>query len=288
VRPSYLHIRYSSDPFFGISANRHHLSRPGGIAHQHIGKSAHRHIMEGPSLVILKEAAAKFIGKKVLTAQGAARIDHDRLSGQTLKGLRTWGKHFLMLFSDCHVRIHYLMFGNYYLDSRHPEKEAKLTLQFRNGAWNNYNCAVKINDDTELDHLYDWRRDLMADSWNPGLALATLRAHPQWLVSDALLDQQVFSGLGNIMKNETLFRTRIHPESTVGALPPGRLRQLVDEARTYAFDFLAWKKEGTLRQHWEAHTRKTCPRCALPLVKKHTGITPRRSFFCENCQVLYR
>ncbi|TCZ63398.1 DNA-formamidopyrimidine glycosylase family protein [Flaviaesturariibacter aridisoli] len=245
--------------------------------------------MEGPSLVILKEQAVKFVGKPVIAATGAARIDFDRITGQTLRRLDTWGKHFLMLFDDCYIRIHYLMFGNYYIDSRHdnPEKVAKLTLQFRNGEWNHYNCAVKINEGTDIDAVYDFRIDLMNDQWDPARARKTLEAHPGRLVSDALLDQQVFSGLGNIMKNEILFRTRIHPESRVGALPDKKLKELVAEARTYAFDFLHWKKEGTLKRHWQAHTKKICPRCDIPLIKRHTGVTPRRSFFCEQCQELY-
>jgi endonuclease-8 len=245
--------------------------------------------MEGPSLVILKEAAAKFVNKPVIAATGAAKIDFERISGQTLRELRTWGKHFLMVFDDCYIRIHYLMFGNYYIDSRHydPEKISKLTLQFHNGEWNNYNCAVKILEGTDVDSAYDWSLDLMGDAWDPGLTRKRIQSKPERLVCDVLLDQQVFSGLGNIMKNETLFRTRIHPESRVGALPPKVLKKLVDEARVYAFDFLNWKKEGTLRKHWEAHTKKICTNCEGPLTKKHTGITPRRSFYCERCQVLY-
>ncbi|RYY84744.1 MAG: endonuclease [Chitinophagaceae bacterium] len=246
--------------------------------------------MEGPSLVILKEQAAKFVGKKVQTATGAANIDFDRISGQTLRRLDTWGKHFLIVFDDCYIRIHYLMFGNYYIDSQHynPEKVAKLTLQFRNGEWNNYNCAVKINEGTDIDSVYDFRIDLMNEQWDPAFARKTLKAQPDRLVCDVLLDQQVFSGLGNIMKNETLFRTRIHPESRVGALPPKKLGELIKEARVYAFDFLRWKKEGALKKHWQAHSKKICAHCGGPLTKQHTGVTPRRSFFCEQCQCLYR
>jgi endonuclease-8 len=110
---------------------------------------------------------------------------------------------------------------------------------------------------------------------------------PDALVCDALLDQNVFAGVGNIIKNEVLFRIRLHPLSTVGALPARKLAQLVDEARRYSFDFLGWKKAFVLRKHWLAHTKRTCPRCAIPLVKAHLGTTHRRSFFCERCQKRY-
>jgi len=243
--------------------------------------------MEGPSLVILKEQAAKFIGKRVAAAYGTQKIQFDRLVGQRITELKTWGKHFLILFEDCTVRIHYLMFGNYYLDSKHPEKQPKLALELTNGEWNNYNCAAKILEGTDMDALYDWSTDVMQDSWNPDMAKKKLKARPAMLVSDALLDQQIFSGVGNIIKNEVFYRIQVHPESQVGALPIKQLNQLVAEARQYSFDFYHWKMEGSLRQHWLAHTKRECQRCQLPLVKKHTGVTPRRSFFCTHCQTLY-
>ena len=84
-----------------------------------------------------------------------------------------------------------------------------------------------------------------------------------------------------------LHRIRVHPESRVGALPARKLAQLVDEARGYSFDFLEWKRAFVLRKHWLAHTKRTCPRCAIPLVKAHLGRTNRRSFFCERCQKRY-
>jgi hypothetical protein len=41
----------------------------------------------------------------------------------------------------------------------------------------------------------------------------------------------IFAGVGNIIKNEVLFRIRVHPLSTVGALPPAKLRELVANRR---------------------------------------------------------
>lgn len=79
----------------------------------------------------------------------------------------------------------------------------------------------------------------------------------------------------------------MHPLSTVGGLPAKKLRKLVDEARNYSFQFYEWKKRYVLKKHWLAHTKRTCPRCNIPLVKAHLGRTNRRSFFCENCQVRY-
>ena len=57
--------------------------------------------------------------------------------------------------------------------------------------------------------------------------------------------------------------------------------------RQYSFDFYEWKKAYVLRKHWLAHTKRICPRCDIPFSKGHLGKTMRRSFYCENCQVLY-
>ena len=107
------------------------------------------------------------------------------------------------------------------------------------------------------------------------------------LVCDALLDQEIFAGVGNIIKNEVLFRIRLHPLSTIGALSAPKLRQLVEQARQYSFDFLEWKKAFVLKKNWLAHTKSTCPRCQLPFKKSRLGKFPRRSFYCERCQKLY-
>ena len=114
-----------------------------------------------------------------------------------------------------------------------------------------------------------------------------LKKMPDTMVCDALLDQNVFSGVGNIIKNEVLYRIFLHPETLVGDIPPRKLTQLINESRNYSFDFLKWKKAYVLKKHWLAHTKKTCKRCDLPFMKKYCGKTKRRTFFCENCQLFY-
>ena len=82
------------------------------------------------------------------------------------------------------------------------------------------------------------------------------RAQPDQLVCDALLDQNIFAGVGNIIKNEVLFRIKVHPENTIQSLPPRKLTEMINEARNYSFDFLKWKKAFVLKKHWLIHTKK--------------------------------
>ena len=240
---------------------------------------------EGPSLVIAREDLQDFVGKKVLAVSGNTKIDKDRLLHEKLRDIKTWGKHLLLHFGSFTVKIHLLMFGKYLVNERR-DKDARLSLQFSNGELNLYTCSVKFIEEP-LDEIYDWSADVLSESWDPKAARKKLKAIPDTLVTDALLDQQIFSGVGNIIKNEVLFRIKVHPKSTVGALPPRKLTQLINEARNYSFDFLKWKKEYTLRQHWLVHTKKTCPRDGARIIKEYLGKTERRTFFCDVCQVRY-
>ena len=241
---------------------------------------------EGPSMVILKEAVAAFEGKKILEATGNSKIDKSLLINRKVT-FKTWGKHFLICLPKNTVRIHFLMFGSYSINEQtKPDRSLRLCLRFKNGTIYFYTCAVKFLED-DPDKIYDWSADVMNDDWDSTKARKKLKAIPGTLVCDALLDQQIFAGVGNIIKNEVLYRTKIHPETAIRNLPPRKLSQMIKEARQYSFDFFEWKKIFQLKKHWLAHTKKICLRCNLPIIKKHTGKNKRRSFFCENCQVLY-
>ena len=241
---------------------------------------------EGPSLFILREQAAAFAGKTIARVEGNTSIDKDRLVGQRIVALRTWGKHFLIEMPEFSLRVHFLLFGSYRINER-KEGPPRLSLQFDGGdELNFYTCSVKYIEEP-LDEVYDWHADVMSDAWKPALALKRLRAAPETLACDTLLDQDVFAGVGNIIKNEVLYRIHVHPLSTVGGLPAAKLRELVGQARQYSFDFLEWKKAFVLKQHWLAHRKSECLRCDLPLTKATLGKTQRKSYFCGNCQALY-
>lgn len=243
---------------------------------------------EGPSILIMKEACLKFQGMRILAAHGNAKIDFNKLVGKTIQDFRVWGKQtFIVLEKDLAVRIHLLMFGSYSIDEQtKPERSLRLCLEFENGKLYHYTCSVKIFEEN-LDKAFDFRADVLSDDFDPKRARKKLKAQPDILVCDALLDQDIFSGVGNIIKNEVLFRIRVHPETKIGALPPRKLTELIAEARHYSFDFLKWKKEFTLKKHWLVYTKKTCPACQRALTKNHCGQTKRRTFYCDTCQKRY-
>jgi endonuclease-8 len=240
---------------------------------------------EGPSIVLAKEAMMPLVGKKVISVAGNTTIEKERAVNRKVMDIKSFGKHLLICFSGFTIRIHFLMFGSY-LVNESKDTKVRLSLQFKQDVLNLYTCSVKILEGDVDDH-YDWSGDVMNAQWNGKKALKKLREIPDTLVCDALLDQNIFAGVGNIIKNEVLYKLYIHPESTVGAIPDKLLNKLIKEASSYSFDFLKWKRTFELKKHWQAYAAKNCMRCELPFSKQYLGKTKRRTFFCNNCQVLY-
>jgi endonuclease-8 len=240
---------------------------------------------EGPSIVILKELVQEFKGKKIIGVGGNTKIDKGRMLNQKIIDFKSWGKHFLICFKDFTVRVHFMLFGSYRINEKRIGTP-RLSFQFNKGELNFYTCSVQFIDEP-LDEVYDWSADVMNNAWDARKARKKLKGNPGMMVCDALLDQHIFAGVGNIIKNEVLFRIKVHPESEVGKLAAKQLNAMIREARNYSFDFLQWKKDFVLRKHWLAYAKKICPRDHVALQKKYLGKTRRRTFFCDKCQVFY-
>jgi endonuclease-8 len=240
---------------------------------------------EGPSIVILKEQVQSFKGKKILKVEGNSKLDLQRMNDEKILDFKSWGKHFLICFKNFTIRIHFMLFGSYRINEQ-KNAVPRLRLILKNQDLNFYACSIKFVEEN-IDEVYDWTSDVLNDRWNPKAAKKKLQQIAGELACDVLLDQNIFAGVGNIIKNEVLFRIRLHPESKIENIPVVKLNELIKEARNYSFDFLKWKKQFVLKKHWLAHTKKFCPRCNFPFIKKYCGKTKRRTFFCMNCQVLY-
>jgi endonuclease-8 len=240
---------------------------------------------EGPSIVILKEQLEPFKGGKIISVQGNAKIDLDRLTGLKVEDFKSWGKHFLICFKDFFLRIHLLMYGTYRIDER-KEIPPRLSLVFKNGEVNFYSCSVKLFEGSP-DEVYDWEKDIMSDKWNKVKAEKAMKELNDTEVCDALLNQEIFSGVGNIIKNEVLFKARLHPQSIVETIPQIRLKKLIQETRLYSLNFYKWKKKFELKKHWLIYRKKECPRCKIKTTTAYLGKNKRLTCFCSNCQILF-
>lgn len=241
---------------------------------------------EGPSILILKELIQDLHlkGETVIEATGNSKIDKSSLINKPVRAFKSWGKHFLICFDDFTIRIHLLMFGSYRINER-KDSIPMISLRFENAELNFYTCAVKIIAG-DLNKVYDWSADVLSKDWNARAAIAKIKKRENELICDLLLDQDIFAGVGNIIKNEVLYRSKIQPQSKVSKIPLSRLKILINEARDYSFKFLEWKKAMVLKKHWLIYNKKKCP-LLHPVKRQKMGKTNRNTFFCPICQKPY-
>lgn len=159
---------------------------------------------------------------EIVAVSGNRKIDVQRIQGQTVQKFISFGKQFLIRLDDFTIRIHLLLFGTYRINER-KESPARLSLIFSKGEMNFYGCSVNFIEGN-LDQIYDWSADVISDAWDPEAAKVKLEKHPHMMVCDALL-KNIFAGSGNIIKNEVLYRIRVHPETQVGNLPQGKMKR---------------------------------------------------------------
>ncbi len=225
-------------------------------------------------------------GEKVEKAWGnSKKVDFETLVGRRIKRIFSFGKE---LFVDMGVflRVHFLMYGSYSVD-RLTKDEGKVRLCLDTGKRRVYfyNCSVRILEQSEVER--EEALDVLSDKWSPDRIMKRLRDGDE-LVCDLLLNQEIFPGVGNIIKVEALFRAGVHPLSRVERLPEEKLWQLLHEVRRFSMLFYRCRKAGRrIKPHLLAYNRSTCPRCGGRIVRERTGKRQRLSHFCVNCQRLF-
>ncbi len=248
--------------------------------------------MEGPSLKIAVEQLNSFNGKKVLSALGSTQtIDKDKLKGKRLSDIFSWGKHLVFQFDEVALRVHFLLWGSFRADIKGKSvtgeyykkgvtKKPRLSLKFSNGNINFYNSSLKFIESKNAKTEYDFNVDILADKWDPKKALLKMKAYPNEEIADVLLDQTIFSGVGNIIKNEVLFRVKINPKTKVKDLEDKDLRNIIMEAEIYSWQFYEWRKNFELKKHFQVYRKTTCPNDGSKIVREKTGKRKRISFYC--------
>ena len=248
--------------------------------------------MEGPSLHLAAEQLQPFAGRKIRRVAGNSKIGIERLSGLKVKEIFAWGKHLVFQFDTFALRVHFMLWGTFaatvkgrsvtgdYRRSGPP----RLVLNFSNGEITIWAASVKFVEDPHARAAYDFSADIMADQWDGRAALGKLKAFPRVEIADVLLDQAIFAGVGNIIKNEVLFRTRVSPFAKVRHISNRKLNAIVVEARTFSFRFLELRRIFSLRKNLEVYRRSICPRCTGKIERRVHGQRARRSFFCPRCQ----
>ncbi|MES2891064.1 MAG: DNA-formamidopyrimidine glycosylase family protein [Bacteroidota bacterium] len=240
---------------------------------------------EGPSLVYIKNEIAHFAGRKVTAAGGYTQMETGWLVGKKLLEVKTWGKHLLLRFNNGTVRIHLMLFGSL-LVNKTKKVNASFYVHFGKDQLNFYVAkAQKI--DGPLEKTYDWRTDILSPEWNQAPVLKLLDDNGDATIGDLLMDQQVFTGVGNIIRIEVLFRAKLHPLCLVKNIPLKDRKVLLKEVRKYAKEFLREKNAGTFGSNWQVYQQEECPRDGAVIKVAMLGKTKRKTYYCSNCQVLH-
>jgi len=112
-------------------------------------------------------------------------------------------------------------------------------------------------------------------------------------VKEALMDQAVVSGVGNILATEALWNARLDPRSRTDALTVADVRALsrgLRAAIAYGLslqkgDDAAYAQDADAENPFRVYGRsgEPCPRCRTPLARIVLG--GRSTTFCPGCQV---
>ncbi|HEX2617638.1 MAG TPA: endonuclease [Flavobacteriales bacterium] len=250
--------------------------------------------MEGPSLKLAQEQLQPFARQRVQAVSGNTSIAKERMDGQLVRELFAWGKHLVLQFDGFALRVHFLLFGTYEADVAGASvtgdykraRTPRLTLTFPNGELRLYNCSVQFIEGDRVKRTYDHTIDILSRTWDPAQALRTLAKRPTEAVGDVLLDQAVFAGVGNIIRNEVLALQHLHPLTPIAQLSTAKRKAVIVEARSFSQKFLRWRRRFELRKHLIMYGRGTCPYCGGKVSRTNMGRYQRRTFFCPVCQPL--
>jgi endonuclease-8 len=237
--------------------------------------------------------------------RAAAQRIAERLAGDRVAGAEAVGKHHLLRFDSGRVlHSHLLMNGVWRLApaSREPRRTGLvLALWTADHAAALYRCQrVRLLEPGEPPprDLAATGPDLLGAGVDPGAATAAAlgRIEPSRQVGEALLDQRVVAGVGNVVKSEACFLAGVDPWRAVGSLDPAEAaalgataaRLLADGVRdagglrTYRSpDAPPWSRGRT----WVYGRRgKPCRRCGATIRSRGQGDANRTTYWCPGCQ----
>src|SRR5262249_6840922 len=170
------------------------------------------------------------------------RIHEDApITGRTIERVSSAGKHLLIHFSDDLVlRTHMRMNGSWHIYRagerwQRPRRDMRIVLSTADFEAVGFTIPVaEFIDEARLSKHNDLHKlgpDVLSDTFDIAKVLENLRSRPTVEIADALLNQRVLAGLGNVYKSEVLFLSGVHPLLRVEELSDTQLESIVDTAR---------------------------------------------------------
>ena len=240
--------------------------------------------MEGPSLHLLQEELQLFVNKKIKDIYGNANFDKEPLLNQKITDIYAFGKRLFIQLDDVALIIHFLMYGSYRIDTSRPEMQPRLAIITAQHSFFLYNCSVKCVQESNIKQYIPLAWDILSPDWNVKTIVKAMQRHPNETIDDVLLDQNIFPGVGNIIKNEVLLLSKTSPHKRIAELTPKQLRLIALHAREFSQHFLQWRKVFELKKNLQIYRKKICPLCGGPIIRAKTGKRQRWTFYCPHCQ----
>jgi endonuclease VIII len=246
-------------------------------------------------------------------AQLASVDDQDPVAGRTVECVESRGKWLLVHFSgDLILVTHMLMSGSWHVYRRGERwkrgrshmRIVVATVDFEAVAFDvpiaAFHTARSMERNTTIPKLGP---DLLGAEFSGNEALQRLAARSDDEIGNALLDQRVIAGIGNVFKSEICFTCGVSPFAKVSSLSEVKLEQLVEASRrlmaanvsegagdgiaTYSGPRRTTGADNPTARLWVYGRRgKQCRRCGTLILMRKQGPGVRSTYWCPECQPL--
>ncbi len=214
--------------------------------------------------------------------RGAATGVAEQLDGRRLESVEAVGKNLILRFDGGLVlRSHLRMTGRWTLRARGSASRGRPWLVLRGRTQEGVLWGGPVLELTER-RVRRLGPDILARPPDFDRMLAGMRSTDQRrAVGDALLDQRLVSGIGNLWKAESLWRARVSPWRPLGELTDEEVVGVLWEAARLMRRSVETGREQ--RAIYRAAGRP-CPRCSTAIASWGQGDANRMAYWCPNCQ----
>jgi len=213
------------------------------------------------------------------------------LTGKVVDEVLSRGKHLFIRVGPASIHSHLKMDGSWRVGSRPVRVDHRARIILEAGDIRAVGVDLGVLDILDRDHDGDvvahLGPDLLGDDWDPKAAAGNLTARPDRSVAEALLDQRVLAGIGNVYCNELCFVSGLLPTAPVSDITDPH--RLVTRARDMLWaNRFRWNRCTTGdtragRQLWVyGRAGQNCRRCGTRI--KCDEAAERVAYWCPACQ----
>ena len=207
----------------------------------------------------------------------------ERLDGRRLEGVEAAGKNLLLRFEGGLVlRSHLRMSGRWRVERRGTPRVGKPWLVLRGAEHEAVLWSGAVLELVTSCHLPRLGPDILGEPPDYETMLARLRMQPEREIGDAVLDQRLVAGIGNVWKAEALWEARVSPWRPLDEVGDDELLAVLIAAHS----LMRTSLEGG-RPARRVYRRKgrACPRCGVVVRSAPQGDNARTAYWCPGCQV---